>query len=173
MAESQRSDELALAPGTPVTIVKLNPAGTEAIRYPGEVIASPPNWVAARAPWEQRRVDLGYLIFEPNDVFFEYFSLDRPFNAFSIFTPERQLKGWYCNVTHPSWTEDNTIYWHDLYIDVIAYPDGRTLVLDEDELADSGLAETEPELHSSIVQTRDALLRMIAANEYPFDQAFS
>ncbi len=130
------------------------------------------NWVAARSPWEQRRVDLGYLVFEPDDVFLEYFSLDRPFNAFAIFTPERQLKGWYCNVTHPSWIEGETIYWHDLYIDVIAYQDGRTLVLDEDELAESGLADTEPELHSLIVQTRDDLLRMIAANEYPFDQRF-
>ncbi len=170
MTQARRSDQKPPRPGTPVTIVKLKPDGSEAIRYPGEVIASPREWVAARAPWEQRRVDLGYLIFEPDDVFLEYFSLDRPFNAFSIFTSEGQLKGWYCNVTHPSWTEAATIYWHDLYIDVIAYPDGRTLVLDEDELSESGLAHTEPALHALILKTRDDLLSMIAAAEYPFNR---
>ena len=161
---------MQIVPGTPVTIVKLKPDGSEAIRYPGETVSSPPGWIVARAPWGQRRVDLGYLVFEPEDVFFEYFALDRPCNAFSIFTKEGRLKGWYCNVTHPSWVEDDTIYWHDLYIDVIAYPDGRTLVLDEDELAESRLEHSEPELHQTIMTMRDELLRMVAEREYPFDQ---
>ncbi|MGA7671479.1 MAG: DUF402 domain-containing protein [Nitrolancea sp.] len=170
MSPDSPTQDPILAPGTPVTIVKLKPDGTEAIRYPGEAISSPPLWVAARAPWEQRRVDLGYLVFEPDDVFFEYFALYRPFNAFSIFTKEGQLKGWYCNVTHPSWVDDQTIYWHDLYIDVIAYPDGRTLVLDEDELAESRLLETDPTLHGTILAMRDELLRMVAECEFPFNQ---
>ena len=118
--------------GTTVSIVKLKPDGSEAIRYSGEVISAPTGWVAARCPWRQRRVDLGYLVFEPNDIFLEYFSLTDSFNAFAVHTPSGELKGWYCNVTLPSWVEDDTVYWHDLYIDVVAYPDGRILVLDED-----------------------------------------
>jgi hypothetical protein len=157
-------------PGSQVTIVKLKPDGCEAIRYPGETICSHEGWIAARAPWEQRRVDLGYLVFEPGDVFYEYFSLDQPFNAFAIFTYEGKLKGWYCNVTLPSWVSDRTIYWHDLYIDVIAYPDGRTLVLDEDELTDSGLEESEPDKYRMILDARDTLLSMVKRRTYPFDQ---
>lgn len=156
--------------GTAVMVVKLRPDGDEAIRYPGEIISAPDDWVAVRAPWGQRRVELGYLTFEPDDVFFEYFSLSRPFNAFAICTSQENLKGWYCNVTRPSWFEDAQVYWHDLYVDVIAYPDGRTLVLDEDELAESGLATSDPRAHQLILEARDELLSMVGRNEYPFDQ---
>lgn len=156
--------------GTPVTVVKLRPDGGEAIRYPGEIINAPTDWVAVRAPWGQRRVDLGYLTFEPNDVFFEYFSLSRPFNAFAICTNHADLKGWYCNVTYPSWVEDALVYWHDLYVDVIAYPNGRMLVLDEDELEESGLATSDPTVYQLILDARDELQSMISRREYPFDQ---
>lgn len=160
----------ALPPGTTVTIIKLRPDGSEAIRYPGEVITAPAGWVAARAPWGQRRVDLGYLVFEPNDIFLEYFALDDPFNVFAIYTHEGTLKGWYCNVTHPSWIERATIYWHDLYIDVVAYPEGRVIVLDEDELAESGLVSRDPTLHRRILDARDTLIAMVTNRRYPFDQ---
>ncbi len=170
MTTLNRTTQTRLSAGSPVTIVKLKPDGSEAIRYPGQVIEAPGGWVAARAPWGQRRVDLGYLVFEPNDVFFEYFALERPFNAFAIFTSDGDLKGWYCNVTHPSWVESETIYWHDLYVDVIAYPDGRTLVVDEDELADSGLEKLDPDVHRMILQARDELLLLVTHRQYPFDQ---
>lgn len=153
-----------------MTIVKLRPNGSEAIRYPGTAIDAPAGWVAARAPWRQQRVDLGYLVFEPDDVFLEYFALDQPFNAFAIYATDGRLKGWYCNVTHPSWIEQETIYWHDLYVDIIAYPDGRTLVLDEDELARSGLDTSDPKIYQMILDARDDLLRMVAAQNYPFDK---
>ncbi len=150
--------------------MKLKPDGTEAIRYPGEIIGAPPGWVAARCPWKQRRVDLGYLVFDPNDIFLEFFSLTDSFNAFAIHTSDGELKGWYCNVTLPSWVEHDTVYWHDLYIDVIAYPDGRILILDEDELAESNLKLRDPKLHQQILDARDCLVRMATACEYPFNQ---
>ncbi len=170
MISTGSSESDAIKPGTPVTIVKLKPDGSEAIRYSGAAIQALSGWVAAKAPWGRDRVDLGYLVFEPDDVFFEYFALEHPFNAFAIRTGAGQLKGWYCNVTRPSWVMDRTIYWHDLYVDVIAYPDGRTLVLDEDELADSSLESSDPALHREILDARDRLLQMVSQRLYPFDQ---
>jgi energy-coupling factor transporter ATP-binding protein EcfA2 len=67
-------------------------------------------------------------------------------------------------------TED-AIVWHDLYIDVIAYPDGRLLVLDEDELAESGLLHSDPALHARIIAARDELLAMAETHAYPFSAA--
>jgi hypothetical protein len=155
--------------GTPVTIVKLKPDGSEAIRYPGVAIDAPPGWVAARAPWEQRRYDLGYLVFEPGDIFLEFFSLHEPLNVFASFTHDGVLKGWYSNVTHPSWVSDNTVYWHDLYIDVISYPDkDDILVLDEDELASANVEQSDPALFRLIIAGRERLLYMVANQEYPF-----
>lgn len=156
--------------GTPVTIVKLKPDGSEAIRYPGVAIEAERGWVAAQAPWEQRRVDLGYLVFEPDDIFLEFFSMNEPFNVFAIFTHRGVLKGWYSNVTYPSWVTGNTIYWHDLYIDVISYPDGEVLVLDEDELAAAGIEQADPELFQFIMEGHQRLLRMVSRSEYPFTQ---
>jgi len=169
MNDSSQVSSIVPPAGTDVTIVKLRPDGSEAIRYPGTMIDAPAGWVAARAPWEQRRYDLGYLVFEPGDIFLEFFSLLEPFNVFANFTCDGQLKGWYSNVTHPSWVEDNTIYWHDLFIDVISYPDkADVLVLDEEELADAGVEHANPELFRLIVAGRQRLLTMVAHGEYPF-----
>jgi hypothetical protein len=157
------------AAGTAIDIVKLQPDGSEAIRYPGEVIPSPDGWIAALAPWGQRRMDLGYLIFEPTDIFLEFFSTVEPLNVFANFTADGTLKGWYCNVTRLSWMQGNAVYWHDLYIDVIAYPDrDDVLVLDEDELAASGVETSDPALYQLIMAGRARLLAMVAANAYPF-----
>lgn len=158
------------AEGSPLTIVKLRPDGKEAARYPGKVRPSPPGWVAIEAHWGYQRMDLGYVVYEPNDLFLEYFSLDQPYNAFAVYGAEEGFKGWYCNVTHPSWVEDGTLYWHDLYLDVIVKPDGAIQVLDEDELAASGLATRDPRLHAMILHARDRLLQMVHEQAYPFTE---
>ncbi|HVB63145.1 MAG TPA: DUF402 domain-containing protein [Nitrolancea sp.] len=169
MTDSSQTSSTLPEVGSPVTIVKLRPDGSEAIRYPGIAIDTLPGWVAACAPWEQRRYDLGYLVFEPGDIFLEFFSLHEPLNVFADFTHDGTLKGWYSNVTHPSWVTDNTIFWHDLFIDVISYPDkDDVLVLDEEELADAGIEHASPELFRLIEEGRQRLLTMIANGEYPF-----
>ncbi|HEX7104107.1 MAG TPA: DUF402 domain-containing protein, partial [Nitrolancea sp.] len=106
MTDTERPTTEAPQAGTAIEIVKLRPDGSEAIRYPGEIISAPDGWIAARAPWGQRRIDLGYLIFEPGDIFLEFFSTVDPFNVFANFTAGGVLKGWYCNVTRPSWIRE-------------------------------------------------------------------
>lgn len=171
MTDSERHASQPPAAGTRIDIVKLRPDGSEAIRYPGEVIAAPRGWIAARAPWGQRRVDLGYLVFEPNDIFLEFFSTTEPLNVFAVFTADGALKGWYCNVTRPSWMNDHAVFWHDLYIDVVAYPDrADVLILDEDELAESGIEATDPALYQLIARGRARLRQMFEDNEYPFSE---
>src|SRR5687767_12831740 len=128
----------------PWTVVKLRPDGSEAARYVGAELPAPAGWVAVRAQWRYGRVDIGCLAFEPGDILDEFFALDRPYNAFALHRADGEFVGWYCNVTYPTTVTSDAIYWHDLYVDVIAYPDGRTLVLDEDELAASGLATADP-----------------------------
>lgn len=158
------------AQGSPLTIVKLRPDGSEAARYPGKVRPSPRGWVAIEARWGYQRMDLGYVVYEPNDLFLEYFSLDQPYNAFAVYGADGGFKGWYCNVTHPSWVESDTLYWHDLYLDVIVTSDGTVQVLDEDELAASGLVMSDPRLHAMILSARDRLLQMVREQAYPFSE---
>jgi hypothetical protein len=165
-----------LPPGTAIQVVKLNPAGDEAARYPAVVVevgATSP-WVAVRATWVSRRYDLDGLIFEAGDRLHEFFSPVDPFNLFSVWTPDGRLRGWYANVTYPArldpTTEPPTLFWHDLYLDVVALPDGTTVVRDEDELAASGLADRGPALHAAILAARDELLARRLAGAFPFHE---
>jgi hypothetical protein len=164
----QRSHESELRFGAEVKIVKLRPDGTEAATYMGTLIESPPGWVVVRATWTFRRMDLGYMTFEPDDYLIEYFATSQPFNAFVLFSPEDEYKGWYCNITHPTRIKGNTIYWHDLYVDVIQKTDGSILVLDEDELEESNLRQEDPNLHEMIISSRDLVVEKMRNQVYPF-----
>ncbi len=159
-----------VAPGTGVTVRKLRPDGSEVARYPGLVIPGFDSWIAIKTEWTLPRVDLGCLDFEPGDLLREYFSPDHPFNAVAVFAPDGRLKGWYCNVTYPARIEADQISWQDLYIDIVVCPDGQTVVLDEDELAEAGLEQNDPGLYRFILDARDVLDRRIQERAYPFSE---
>lgn len=160
------------APVDQWTIYKLRPDGSLSTQYSAMPIPAPEGWVTARAEWMFQRVDIGYYAFEPGDILLEYFSRDRGYNAFATFRATGEFVGWYCNITHPTTVNDVTreIHWHDLYVDVLVLPDGIVIVVDEDELAESGLAASDPTLHATILSARDELLERIARNAYPFSE---
>jgi predicted RNA-binding protein associated with RNAse of E/G family len=159
-----------------LTVVKWSPEGDEVTRYPGWVIeeGAPAPWVAVRANWVTKVVEMDGLRFVPGDRLHEFFSPKHPYNLFSVWSPQGILRGWYANVTHPAMldpsTEPWTLIWHDLYLDLIGLPDGTMAIRDEDELADSGLLATDPELHRSILATRDELIALFSRRAFPFHE---
>lgn len=162
--------------GTELRIVKVSPEGEEVTSYPGWVIdagARAP-WIAARADWVRRVVEMDGLCFVPGDRLHEFFSPRHGYNLFSVWSPGGKLRGWYANVTHPTRidfaTAPATLFWHDLYVDLIGLPDGAFALRDEDELAAAGLAMSDPALYRRIVETRDELLRLYHAREFPFHE---
>jgi hypothetical protein len=157
-------------------VVKVNPAGESVTEYAGTVIdagALPP-WIAVEATWTHRRYDLNGLLFLPSDTLHEFFSPDDWFNSFTVFTPDGTLRGWYANVTYPTrldvTTEPYSLFWQDLYLDVVGLPDGQVFVRDEDELAASNLAQTDPDLIARIGAMRDELKRRYVARIFPFHE---
>ena len=167
-------DWLALAPGTKLTVVKLAADGSEVTRYPGTVIeaGAPQPWVAVEARWVRRGVDLDGLQFVPGDTLHEFFSPVDWFNVFVVFAPDGRLRGWYGNVTYPTTLDPNTdpptLSWQDLYLDVVALPDGSVVVRDEDELAEVDLARHDPGLHAAVLAARDEVLQRWAVQAFPF-----
>lgn len=154
-------------------VIKLRPDGTEATRYLAvhEPEGVPESWIAVRADWVFRRVESHGLVFEPGDSLVEYFSPVEWFNGFRVESPTGEVRGWYGNVTYPATITDDanrTIVWHDLYLDVVALPDGSVVLCDEDELDDSGLESTDPELHSRIVDTARTMIDMAETGTFPF-----
>ena len=166
-----------LPPGTALTVVKLDPDGQEVTRYPGVVIdaGAPDPWVAVQAKWVSREYDLDGLLFIAGDVLHEFFSPKHRFNVFAVFAPDGELRGWYANVTQPTMldatTDPKTLIWPDLFIDVVALPDGRVVVRDEDELEESGLRETDRELYDAIRSTHDEILDLVRRRDFPFHES--
>lgn len=163
-----------LAPGTTVAMLKRNIYGEDRARYPGVIqktLADDP-WVEIEAVWRTPKNDQGLISFEPGDIIREFFSWRHPYNVFSVFTPEGMHKGWYANVTYPSFIEmrddQPVLVWHDLLLDVVADADGNPEKLDDDELADSGLAETNPDLYRRIIEARDEILVQLRDRTGPF-----
>jgi predicted RNA-binding protein associated with RNAse of E/G family len=163
-----------LAPSSPVTVVKLDPKGREVARYSAVVVdeVCPEPWITVRATWTMKRVDASGLIFEPGDTLIEYFSPAHWFNAFRVIAPDGQFRGIYGNVTHPTSLATDygvtVVTWHDLYLDVLLLADGSALLADEEELVDSGLAETEPDLFKRIRSTADEMLTLAKSGRFPF-----
>jgi uncharacterized protein len=160
----------AREPGREWTVAKLRPDGSVATRYAAVELPAPPGWILVEAHWVHGRIDIGCFVFEPGDILLEYFSLDHYYNAFATYRVTGEFVAWYCNVTYPTRVTRDEIQWHDLYIDVIVLANGEIIVLDEDELEQSGLAVDDPTLHATILAARDELLSMIDRNAYPFSE---
>ena len=116
-----------------ITIIKLDPAGAEKIRYTGTMLAQLADGVVVGAIWTYPDRDLGYTRFETGDQFVEYYYTKRWFNIFAIANKDGIQKGWYCNIAEPACISTDTISQVDLYLDVWVNPTGEVLLLDEDE----------------------------------------
>ena len=79
--------------------------------------------------------DLGFVRLRRGDRFREWFYAGEWFNIFRVQDGKTlALKGWYCNITRPPLIRaDTSVTADDLGLDVFVYPDGKTLLLDEDD----------------------------------------
>lgn len=117
-------------------VIKLNIHGAETWRYQGEVVARRAGAVLLQALFDREYGDLHGISLNRGDRFVEAYYAERWYNIFEIYDRQSaQLKGWYCNVTLPAQITAQEIRYVDLALDLLVYPDGRQLVLDEDEFA--------------------------------------
>ena len=87
---------------------------------------------------------------------FGYFWEDRPFNVYHWLHPAGRTIAFYFNLAAETHLSDDQLEWLDLVVDVMATPDGRVVVLDEDELNEfKGLAL---EQRNAILDARAAVL---------------
>jgi uncharacterized protein len=119
--------------GETITVRKLLHDGTPSYVWEGTVVSSSDDEVVLEAIFTRGPRDLGYVVLEPNDLFVEFYYYQHWFNIFQIFSKEGALKGWYCNIGRPPELHPGELHYIDLALDLFVYPDGRELVLDEDE----------------------------------------
>ncbi len=151
-----------------ITIIKLDPRGNEKIRYTGEVLEQAGGRVVISATWTLGVKDLGYVQFEPGDLFTEYYYEDHWFNIFEIVSAKGLRKGWYCNITEPAHIYDERIEQVDLFLDVWIDVQGKYLVLDEDEFAVA--TSMSKKQRSGALTGLQALLHWLQMRQSPFDK---
>jgi uncharacterized protein len=120
----------------PVTVFKLDLNGREMWRYEGVILEQTANSILLEARFNREDSLFHGIQFRRNDRFVETFYNNRWYNIFEIHDREDDhLKGWYCNVGFPAEFKNGAVSYRDLALDLLVFPDGRQLVLDEDEFA--------------------------------------
>ncbi|MFJ3657175.1 DUF402 domain-containing protein [Streptomyces nigra] len=139
-----------------VVLVK---GGRTKIRYAAELLDDDGVRVVVRAPWAGSGVrDFGFVRFEPGDVFTEYYWRDRWYSVKEVRAASGARKGWYCDVTRPAALSGGELVVEDLDLDLWCSADGTQVRrLDEDEFAESGLAEADPGAAAAAVAALDEL----------------
>src|SRR5688500_1798754 len=85
-----------------ITVQLLKPNKGTTISYHGELLLEEPGHILLHARWERPMLDLGYVVFETGDHFYEHYYTERWYNIFEVRGVSGALKDWYCNVTRPA-----------------------------------------------------------------------
>ncbi len=120
------------------------------------------------AYWRRPQADLGYVVLETGDLFVETHYADRWYTIFEIHAAAGALKGWYVNFSRPAAISEDEISAIDLCLDLFVFPDGRALLLDEDEYATLALQRVEPAAHQAIQAALADLHARAAQAQFPF-----
>ena len=148
-------------------VQKINPDGSVKIEYTGTLRESNEGFVSIDTGWSREELDLGYVVFQPDDVWIETFYFKMNYNIFLIKDLNGKLKGFYCNVTYPPEIEEDLIKWRDLAVDVWIRPDSSYLVLDEDEFEEMGPTDEEREM---VKVALDDIFDKLKRREGPFSE---
>ncbi len=127
-----------------LNVLKLDIHGNETWRYPARVISKTEDSVTIEAYFNRADLMFHGILFGQGDRFVETYYANRWYNVYEIHAREDdRLRGWYCNITRPAEITEEAIRYVDLALDLLVYPDGRQLVLDEDEFEALGITEEE------------------------------
>jgi len=129
------------------------------VRYDAVVTFDDGIHIVVRGTWSEPAArDLGFVRFEPEDVFTEHYWRDRWYSIKEVRGPGGSLKGWYCDVVRPIQVWEGQIESEDLDLDLWVSADGRTILrLDEDDFAAGGLSETDPGAAAQAARALDEL----------------
>lgn len=149
-------------------VIKRDHHGNDVLEYAGMIREKTATMVCVDAYFAFKDRDLGYVIFRKGDLFTETFYSDRWYNIFRVQDVHtEELKGWYCNITRPADIHEDYVAADDLALDVFVYPDGRTLLLDEDEFSSLNIPDAD---RASARRAVDEINHLVATCKFPFNE---
>ena len=141
-----------------IWVIKQNIQREETWRYQGIILDRSPGTILIEAFFNRSDLDFHGLLMRDQDRFLERYYQHRWYNIFEIHDrDDDQLKGWYCNVTQPAIFEGDEIRYIDLALDLLVYPTGGYLVLDEDEFDQLAI---DDETHQRARSSLDELIQL-------------
>jgi predicted RNA-binding protein associated with RNAse of E/G family len=147
---------------------KLDASGREVWRYPAEVVESGPTYVVLEATFDRNDLEFHGLRLNRGDRFVETYYSNRWYNVFAIYdVGTAAFKGWYCNIARPAAIGPDGLDCADLALDLLVFPDGRSIVLDVEEFEALLLTGAEEQHARSALEE---LQRMARLGEGPFAQ---
>jgi predicted RNA-binding protein associated with RNAse of E/G family len=127
-----------------VILIKRDHTGREVWRYSGRQLCVTEAGMLVEARFNRSDLPFHGMIFKQNDRFVEIYLIDHWFNIYEIHDRDNDaIKGWYCNVTRPPLIQPGQIVYDDLALDLLVYPDGHQLVLDENEFEELKLSHAD------------------------------
>ncbi len=134
------------------------------LEYCAEVLLDDGHHIVVRAKWaEVTARDVGYVLFERDDVWTEHYWRDRWYAIKEVRDADGRLKGWYCDVARPALVIGDRLLSEDLFLDLWVSGDRVTVLgLDEDEFAASGLAERDGDAAHAARRALDELESLAA-----------
>jgi len=141
-----------------VTITKYKLGKTHPFSYQARVVSYSPEKVIVEAFFNLDDKLFPGVVFRRGDRFLETYYSQRWYNVFEIHDVDSgELKGWYCNVAQPAVFDRNAIWFVDLELDLLVYPDRTWLVLDEDEF---DAAQMPEQLRNGAILALEALKKL-------------
>ena len=139
---------------TNITVSKLDIHGKEIWRYAGEVLERGQHHIVLEAYFDREDSVFHGMTLATSDRFVETYYSNRWYNIFEIHARgDDHLRGWYCNIGKPAIINGNTLSYVDLALDLLIFPDGRQIVLDEDEFASLDLPpRTRRKAHEALAE---------------------
>ncbi len=117
-----------------VTVIKQDIHGQETWRYQAQVLKEEKNFILLEATFDIEDKYLGEVTFHRGDHFVETYYYDRWYNIYAVHDRvDDHLKVYYCNIGFPAQHQDSVVSYRDLALDLLVFPDGRQVVLDQDE----------------------------------------
>jgi uncharacterized protein len=152
---------------TDLVVRKLDVNRRETWRYTGQVLSRQPNMVLIEALFNRDDLPFHGIILGRGDRFVEKFYTDRWYNIFEIHDRlDDQLKGWYCNVCSPADLDQDQVAYVDLALDLLVFPDGRQLVLDEDEFAELQIDdETRQRARAALTELQQEMIKVAGCSK--------
>jgi protein associated with RNAse G/E len=125
-----------------ITVSKRNEHNLETWRYKACLLENENGRIVLEATFDREDTYLYGMLLAKGDRYVETYYTNQWYNIFEIHAGEDdQLRGWYCNIGKPAELDGQVLSYIDLALDLLVFPDGRQIVLDEDEFTQLDISD--------------------------------